>query len=244
MNELWRELEPHLEGVERIYFAGGEPLIMEEHYRILEKFIELGRDDVVISYNTNFSELRFKQYDLLALWRKFKSVGVAASLDAMGPRAEYIRKGTTWRKIEANRLRLMKEAPHVGFSINCTLSLFNAFHMPDFHRDWVERGLVGVDDWNINTLFFQEPQRIQVLPGAFKDRLTAKYEEFISGFLVPRGAGEHTLRAYAGVARFAGEKDLSGLLPSFFELNDRLDEIRGERFENVFPEYEGLRNHV
>jgi uncharacterized Fe-S cluster-containing radical SAM superfamily protein len=33
-------LEPHLDYVEQIYFAGGEPLLMEEHYRILEELVK------------------------------------------------------------------------------------------------------------------------------------------------------------------------------------------------------------
>ena len=29
--DIWEQLEPHLDYVEQIYFAGGEPLLMEEH---------------------------------------------------------------------------------------------------------------------------------------------------------------------------------------------------------------------
>jgi radical SAM protein with 4Fe4S-binding SPASM domain len=54
------QMEPHVPYLEQVYFAGGEPLIMKEHYALLEKLIEAGKTDVRIQYNTNFSELQFK----------------------------------------------------------------------------------------------------------------------------------------------------------------------------------------
>ena len=45
-------VDQHIMDVEEIYFAGGEPLVMQEHYTILEKLIEAGRTDVRLRYNT------------------------------------------------------------------------------------------------------------------------------------------------------------------------------------------------
>ena len=53
--DIWEQLEPHLDYVEQIYFAGGEPLLMEEHYNILEELLRRGRTDVRLIYNTNFT---------------------------------------------------------------------------------------------------------------------------------------------------------------------------------------------
>ena len=60
--DMWEQLEPHLDHVEQIYFAGGEPLMMEEHYNILEELVRRKRFDVRLIYNTNFThtELRGK----------------------------------------------------------------------------------------------------------------------------------------------------------------------------------------
>jgi radical SAM protein with 4Fe4S-binding SPASM domain len=51
-NKLWSQIEPLFDSVEEIYFAGGEPLIMEEHYRILKKLDEMKKYDVRIRYNS------------------------------------------------------------------------------------------------------------------------------------------------------------------------------------------------
>jgi len=51
-NDSYKEI---LSDVIKIHFAGGEPLIMEEHYQVLEDLIKINHSDVVLSYNTNFS---------------------------------------------------------------------------------------------------------------------------------------------------------------------------------------------
>ena len=51
-SDMWEQLEPHLDYVEQIYFAGGEPLVIEEHYQLLEEMIRQGRTDIKLIYNT------------------------------------------------------------------------------------------------------------------------------------------------------------------------------------------------
>jgi MoaA/NifB/PqqE/SkfB family radical SAM enzyme len=85
-NDMWEQLIPHLDHVEKIYFAGGEPLLMEEHYNILDELERRGRFDVKLIYNTNFTEVKLKDRLVFDYWKKFTSVAVGASLDAMGPR--------------------------------------------------------------------------------------------------------------------------------------------------------------
>ena len=45
-DDIWKQLEPQIDNLEQVYFAGGEPLIMEEHYRLLNELIKRGRTDV------------------------------------------------------------------------------------------------------------------------------------------------------------------------------------------------------
>ena len=97
--------------VEKIYFAGGEPLIMPEHYRTLNKIIERGRDKYVdLVYNSNATKLDYNNNDLTELWKNFKRVIFGASIDAVGPRADYIRHGVNWDIVENNLYRLSELA--------------------------------------------------------------------------------------------------------------------------------------
>ena len=78
----------------------------------------------------------------------------------MGERAEYIRKGTKWDQIVENRRKMIEICPNVDFYISSTVSIYNAWHLVDFHREWVELGLIKPMDWNINIL--QSPDRDRV----------------------------------------------------------------------------------
>ena len=45
--DAYDQLINYLPMVEQVYFAGGEPLIMEEHYKILKALIDIGKADKV-----------------------------------------------------------------------------------------------------------------------------------------------------------------------------------------------------
>ena len=105
-----------------------EPLIMEEHNRILKLLIEKGNTQVRLIYNTNLTELKYKRESVLELWKHFPSVCVAASLDDMGERAAVIRSGTDWAQVEQNIRDLKRECPHIDFMISPTLSMMNIWN--------------------------------------------------------------------------------------------------------------------
>ena len=235
---LWRQLRPLLEeGPEEILFVGGEPLLMEEHYRILDFLIARGRTDVRLTYNTNFSILRFQGWDALDLWPRFRNVHVAASLDGSGRRGEYLRKGLNWAAAVANREEMLRRCPDVGFSILATLSIFNALHLPDFHREWVEKGYVERNAFALNMLVAPEIYRMQVLPSALKERALEAYRRHQEAFL---DADDLAARDFAAAARSLQAQDCSDLLPEFVAMTRRLDQLRGEDCREVFPELAGL----
>ena len=112
---------PHIDYIEQIYFAGGEPLIMQEHYNILKELVKRERFDVKLIYNTNFNETMYKDLDVLEYWKLFDSVSIGASLDASGARAELMRKGSNWDKTVRNRIRMLTTCPNVDFYIKSNL---------------------------------------------------------------------------------------------------------------------------
>lgn len=241
--DMWEQMQEHIPYVEQIYFAGGEPLIMEEHYRVLKELVRLKRSNVRLNYNTNFSRLNLKDEDVLDYWKLFDSVSVGASLDAMGDRAEYIRKGTRWNEIVENRKRMIEKCPRVDFYISSTVSIYNAFHVCDFHREWVDQGLIQPQDWNINILQFSDRDRIDVLPENYKLELTKKITDHIA-WLEPLDKLNRATNGYKSMLNFLNQENKQHLLAEFFRINDKMDVYRKERFAKVFPEYKDLRNYV
>ena len=231
---FWRQLQPVLqEGLEEISFVGGEPLIMEEHYRILDFLIARGLTDVRLTYNTNFSTLRFQGRDVIDLWSRFHDVRVLASLDGSGRRGEYLRKGLNWEAVVANRKEMLHRCPDVAFSIFATLSIFNALHLPDFHREWVEKGYILHDAFVLTTLVTPEMYRMQVLPPTLKERVLESCRRHQESFLV---AGGTVAQDFAAAALSLQAQDCSELLPEFVAMTRRLDQLRGENCCEIFPE--------
>lgn len=88
--------------VVELYWAGGEPLFNLNHYKVLEKLIELGKTDVMLRYNTNLTNLKFKNYDFIELISKFSNVHLYFSQDGIGEVAEYIRYGVKFDEWKSN----------------------------------------------------------------------------------------------------------------------------------------------
>ena len=80
---LWRQIEPLLPALEEVYFAGGEPLVMEEHERILRFLIDRRLFHVRLIYNTNFSVMAYRGSDFVRMWDRFETVRIGARLDAI-----------------------------------------------------------------------------------------------------------------------------------------------------------------
>jgi sulfatase maturation enzyme AslB (radical SAM superfamily) len=232
---MWQQLESQIDNLEQVYFAGGEPLIMEEHYRLLHELLKRGRTDVRLIYNTNFTELTYKKTNVLELWKEFKSVSIGASLDAMGMRAEYIRKNCDWNQIEHNRDRMLQICPNVDFYISPTVSIMNAWHVSDFHRNWVDRGFLKPQDLNINILQDPEHFRIDVITPRFKEVIKQKWEEHLE-WLRPKDSLTRATTGFESAINFMMADDKSHLLPKFFDRTTKLDAIRNENLISSIPE--------
>lgn len=238
-DDMLEQLMEHIDDVEQIYFAGGEPLMMKEHYMILDELEKRERFDVRLIYNTNFTVTKLKDRDVFSYWKKFSSVSVGASLDADGYRAEYIRKGTDWEKVVENRKRMMLECPNADFYISATLSIMNAMHLPDFHESWVEMGLIEPQDFNINILQFPSHYRLDIGTKIFKEMVQQRYDKHIR-WLKGQDPLNRATTGYESALNFMWAEDNSDLIDHFFTKVEQLDIIRGEYIFDYIPELEWL----
>lgn len=124
--DLMSYVDKFIDVVEEIYFAGGEPLLMAEHYQILDKLIAKEKYDVFLRYNTNMSTIKYKDYDLIEIWKRFKDVRIFASIDGIEENAEYSRYGTDWPRVEDNLLKLSQSG--INYVISSTINIFNVFN--------------------------------------------------------------------------------------------------------------------
>ena len=240
-DDIWEQMLKQFDHVEQFYFAGGEPLIMEEHYRILKELDKRKMYHVRLIYNTNFSKLKFKDLDVLELWNKFDSVSVGASVDAEGKRGEFMRKGTVWKDTVANRKKMLEVCPQVDFYISSTVGLINALHIVDFHRNWVDQGLLKPQDFNFNLLQYPFWQRIDLLPDAYKQKVKEKYEKHLE-WLRPRDPLTRATKGFESGLDYMMRRDNFDQFHKFKDGMQKLDVIRNENILEVFPELKELYN--
>ena len=238
--DMWEQLEPHLDYVEQIYFAGGEPLLMEEHYRILEELVNRKLFHVRLIYNTNFTHTELRGKSVFEYWKQFDSVAVGASLDDSGARGEYIRKGTDWTVVEQNRRDMLEICPEVDFYISPTLSIMNAWHLPDFHQDWVKKGLIKAQDLNVNIL--QDPlhYRIDIATTEYKSQLATKFADHIA-WLQGQDPLQRATQGFESAIKFMMATDNTHLIDTFWRKTNELDAIRKEDILKVIPELAALK---
>jgi radical SAM protein with 4Fe4S-binding SPASM domain len=243
----WQELLGFLPTVERVYFAGGEPLIMDEHYLVLEELLRLEKYDVTLSYNTNMSNLRFRDKFAMDYWKKFKNVSIGVSIDDFGVRGEYFRHGMNWQKTVEN-IRIVKEnCPHVVFSVNCTVSLYNVYYLSELHAEVFNLGLIKLGDFLINLLINPVEYRVQVLPPDFRIKVAKKLRDYILKIeevhYETDASGVRKLSlSFQSVLNFLLEGDEKSNREKFMILNNKLDHIRNEDFEATYPELAFLKN--
>lgn len=224
----------HIDTIEKIYFAGGEPSMIENFYKMLEILDARGRHDVKLTYNINLSRLSLKNKSLLALWSKFKNVCVGASLDAEGTRGEYLRPGTVWNDIVDNCNRIKDQCPHVNFYISATTGLINALHIPDFHKSWVDKGFIEPSDFNIQLLWEPAYQGIVNAPEKLKQQIKLKYQDHLSWLESkdPLGRAKFGFNSVIDMCEIPGEYNSE----KFWHEINKLDQYHNTNLLTTFPE--------
>ena len=162
----------------KFYFAGGEPLISPMHWAILEELVERKLFNVELAYNTNLLKLDYKGKNIIDYWKKFKVVYVGCSIDAVGKRAEIIRTGTNWEKIDKN-FRILDKELFYSKALNVTTSNMSIGGLRET-IEWAKsfEWFQEEDKLLVNNLVYHpEWLSINVLPQDVKEKVWKEIEE-------------------------------------------------------------------
>jgi len=118
-----------------MYFTGGEPLISKDHWDILEQLIESDRaKNIKLMYNTNLTTLKYKDKDILSIWKQFNHVSINCSLDAAGEEINFIRSDSDWSLISQNFKKLYEfsqQQKTISIVLTPTMSVLNIWFFAD-----------------------------------------------------------------------------------------------------------------
>ena len=247
--ELTKLIDPYTE----IHFSGGEPMMQEDHYTFLKLLIEEGKTKVKIRYNTNLTHMSLKGVDVFDLLKEFEDVFIIGSIDAMGKKGEYIRKGFSWEGalewIETAREKM----PRANMAISAVFSALNCLEAHKLHRYMCESDLFKLNGRNfgfyLNTLHGPPWLRTTLLPKSVKDKATSEINAHIEWLLETQP--DDTYRNDS-IAHFRDAVTFMNSNPGsknecieFLRENHILDGVRNDSFEEVFPEmYEMIVDYL
>ena len=262
---FWKQFYEQIPNMQQIYFAGGESLIIEEHYEILEECIRQGyAKNLELRYNSNGVEWRD---DLFDLWKEFKLVRFHYSVDSIHEMNDYIRYPSQWKRTEeVFHILDTQTSDNVEVTIACAVQALNIYYIPDFIRWKLGQNFKKVNMWpfgagGINYHFVYHPPHlnVKVLPKWFKEECRQKYQDFYPWWEanwkkgIPswhkdkvtfeqwRDAG-YGIKRLEGMLQFMESEDWSVRLPEMQEFLNLCDKQRGINFAETFLEMKDIFN--
>lgn len=240
--ELLGYLLEHLGDVSEIYFVGGEPLIMPEHYKVLEAVLEGKHTDVYLRYNTNLTTLG-KDDQAVDYWKKLKEQGnkieVGLSLDAIGEVAEYVRYGCKWDTVLSNLRKLIENDIHI--MVMPTVSVLNIWHVQDLIDLCIAEGISGFNIANANIVTGPSHYDMRILTDSDKEKTIQRIQEYLNSHEEEEEA-LHGVRHkfYDPIIEFLREDpqfDVEQARYEFRRVTRQLDSLRGQSFSVINPQY-------
>jgi len=124
------EVAPYLS---ELYFAGGESMLHEEHFKMIEYLVEKGYSyKIRLKYSTNGTTYRKRWLEMMQYFRK---VFLHISIDGVGDRASFIRHPTKWEVVDRNINWLRENKPDsMVFRTDCVLHNMSVAGIPDLLR--------------------------------------------------------------------------------------------------------------
>ena len=118
--------------VDTIHITGGEPLQLPNHWKLIDRIPKEHAKNIKLVYDTNLTELRYKNHSVYDIEDKFKSVYWGVSCDHFQDKLSWIRYPIDVKQFEKN----LKEMLDSGFNANisCTISLLNVFDLIDINN--------------------------------------------------------------------------------------------------------------
>jgi len=217
---FWDDLFQHSKDVELIYVNGGEPTLVEKHWRYLEELIKRGLNkQITLWYNINMTNVPDK---LLDLWKEFKRVQITCSIDDLGERNDYIRAGSKWNEILSNLTKL-QQLGWCEVSVCQTIGWMNVFYMNEFNKFMKDRGL------HVHLNYVYDPQFLSVgaIPAELNEILLERCKDLTPWDL---NSLKNQLR----------NDNSTALFDKGWQYNSKLDEYNKKSFAEVFLEWNNI----
>lgn len=146
---FWDQIDKMLDQIRYIEFTGGEPFMIQEHFDMLQGMVDRGiAHQVEIHYNTNGTH--YPEH-AETIWKNFKTVEIAFSIDDLGERFEYQRTNAVWSEVMVNLdqfRNLRRSYSNIQLQVCSTVSIFNIWHLEGL-AEWIDMQDFDFIYWNM-----------------------------------------------------------------------------------------------
>jgi len=235
----------NLDKIKKIYITGGEPTLIEENYKILNKLVETDQaKDVVIMFNTNMTNLRDDFYELIV---KFKRVEMCISIEGYGEMQEYLRFPANWSQIDKNIKRLATLPQHISIFAVPVIQNVNLETITDFFK-YIEHINNDYGFYRIRLLpiMLDSPAHLdlEILPTDYKLKCLESIETYLSNAKYFMQDEHFVGRLNHLKTKCQTEKYNARVLKQFKEFTEILDKNREQDLNKINPSLKKILDNV
>jgi hypothetical protein len=241
--------------------------MIHRHFDFLKECVESGdAKHISLQYDTNLTNLPEK---IMKYWTQFEEIRIGFSIDGMGNELEYMRNPIKWKQMLKN-IDIVDEFGYANnhkaidgpivYDV-VTVSIYNVLHVLDYIEWKIKAGKDSYKVlWKEHSSHFgvhplHQPSHlcVQTIPNDVKIIITAKYSNWRTKMLSwindldtytelqTKDSLKESINTYVDTwIGFINQNDNSKEMTEFWNYTNKLDEIRGESFSDVFPQLNTL----
>jgi len=212
---------------------GGEPMIIPLFWKTLEQALASATaKEKMFNVHTNGMVYRDDFVDKVS---RFKRSYIGFSIDAIGTKNDYIRYGSKWEDIISNLKKYKLDVDKhdsVSISVRTTFTPWNVYYYDEIYDYFKnEFGIPAVGSWCDDKPW----NDVRYLPSKVKVAIVEKLSRY-------QNEDSEWKQKFDDIKNWilTEPKNYDSLQNSFIEFNSKVDKIRKEKFDSVFPEYSKL----
>jgi len=244
--KIWKEIYEVLPTLEKLYLTGGEPTLIKNNIKVLEKLIELNKqNNTKIFLNTNCT---YSGKNFLELLSKFKEMDINPSIDGVGEVNNYIRGSKKWENIYQNCKNILSVNNKISANITPVLQIYNLNKIHEilnlandityelFYNPWTKEltNTIGVD-----ILFNTHPFMLDVrnLPLELRQNAIQRLLDFKNEYVFEFSFMiRNTIEGTVGYLKQPQLKNYKQNLKDFIDYTEILDKERNQSFNDIDKE--------
>ena len=183
-DQFWSQIDTVLSDIRYIEFTGGEPFMIAEHFDMLQGIVDRGiAHQVEIHYNTNGTQWPDRGPDI---WKHFKTVEIAFSIDDIGERFEYQRTNADWAVVLdtiTSFQYLRDQMSNIQLQCCSTVNIFNVRYINELAHwivlqkfDFVYWNMMH-DAWYFSIATLPESAKVQISEHLLSATVPPQYRE-------------------------------------------------------------------